>query len=174
MSPALSERRSCEQQYQTANCQACPAYGSHLSDLRSVVLPQRDQVALGSPNKAARKGALTFCHIQTLEQPSCCGEISSLCPAEEKIRRAVARLRTNEVEAPCGAIGLVAVSLGSWPGIPHTPSWALACSKAWATRMSVLSSKWRARSCMPMGRPSRDWPQGREIPGTPARSAVTV
>ena len=51
---------------------------------------------------------------------------------------------------------------------------AKACSRAWAVRIIVPSSKWRARSCIPMGNPSLDWPQGMEIPGTPARSAVTV
>src|SRR5581483_4003708 len=51
---------------------------------------------------------------------------------------------------------------------------AWACSSAWPRRTSVASSKWRPRICMPMGRPSRDWPQGTEMPGTPARSAVTV
>jgi hypothetical protein len=49
-----------------------------------------------------------------------------------------------------------------------------ACSYAWATRKIVASSKWRPRICSPIGSFSLVVPQGTEIPGMPARSAVTV
>jgi hypothetical protein len=49
-----------------------------------------------------------------------------------------------------------------------------AFSLACATRKIVLSSKWRPRICNPMGSFSLVSPQGTEIPGIPARSAVTV
>jgi len=49
-----------------------------------------------------------------------------------------------------------------------------AFSLACATRKIVLSSKCRPRICNPMGSFSLVSPQGTEIPGIPARSAVTV
>ena len=49
-----------------------------------------------------------------------------------------------------------------------------AFSLACATRNIVLSSKCRAKICNPMGNFSLVCPQGTEIPGIPARSAVTV
>src|SRR5450755_5092298 len=55
----------------------------------------------------------------------------------------------------------------------HLQNYA-AFSLACATRKIVLSSKWRPRICNPMGSFSLVSPQGTEIPGIPARSAVTV
>src|ERR1019366_4189825 len=50
----------------------------------------------------------------------------------------------------------------------------LDCSYACATLSSVASSKCRANNCRPIGSFSWFSPQGTEIPGMPARFAVTV
>ena len=41
-------------------------------------------------------------------------------------------------------------------------------------RTSVASSKWRATSCMPIGRPDFVNPQGTETPGRPVRGSDVV
>jgi hypothetical protein len=58
----------------------------------------------------------------------------------------------------------------------HAGSNPPAFSKASATRSSLASSKCLARSCMPTGRCGSPlvFPQGTQMPGMPARLAVTV
>jgi hypothetical protein len=58
---------------------------------------------------------------------------------------------------------------GSDPSVSYT-AFSLAC----ATLKIVLSSKCRPRICSPMGNFALVSPQGTEMPGIPARSAVTV
>ena len=58
--------------------------------------------------------------------------------------------------------------------LPRIRRYHRPCSYACATRSTVASSKCRPKICSPIGSPSRVSPHGTEIPGMPARFAVTV
>src|SRR5262249_47475335 len=49
-----------------------------------------------------------------------------------------------------------------------------ACSNAWASRRMLASPKAGPKTCRPTGSFPQTFPQGTEIPGTPAKDPVTV